>query len=63
MPGDSRGLLLVSAERLHLLLRVADVEELEEVVARRRQQPVAILKQDTQNHIGLSLSLDVCLSL
>jgi hypothetical protein len=42
MPGHSGGLFLVTSESLNLLLRVPDVEQLEQVVARGRQQPVAV---------------------
>ena len=42
MPSDRRGFLFVTSEGLNLFLRVPDVEQLEQVVPRRRQQPVAV---------------------
>ena len=42
MPSDRRGFLFVTSEGLNLLLRVSDVEQLEQVVPRRRQQPIAV---------------------
>ena len=42
MPSDRGGLFFVTSEGLNLLLRVPDVEQLEQVVPRGRQKPVAV---------------------
>jgi len=43
MPGYRAGLLFVATEDLHLLTQVANVEELEQVIPGRGDQPVAIV--------------------
>lgn len=43
MPRHARSLLLVSPERLNLLAQVPQVEQLQQVVPRRRYQPVSVL--------------------
>jgi hypothetical protein len=42
VPGNARGLLLVPTENLHLFSKITDVEELQQMVARRGRQPVAV---------------------
>lgn len=42
VPGEAADLLLVAPEALHLRGHVANVKELDEVVARGGQQPVAV---------------------
>jgi hypothetical protein len=50
------GFLLVSFKRLHLRLEVANIEDFEQVVARARQQPVAVLVP-SQAHNGVLVSV------
>lgn len=42
MPCQTAGLFLVSPKGLHLLIHLADVEQLQQMVPRRRQEPVAV---------------------
>ena len=42
MPRHRRRFLLVTSESLNLFLRVSDVEQFEQVIARGRQQPVTV---------------------